>query len=211
MFKRCSNFIFNDFNAGFTPHHVITIFHCANTTDIQTDRSVELQRVTTGSGFWVTKHHTNFHTNLVDEDKQGIGLLKVTCQFTHGLAHHTCRKAHVRVTDFAFNFSFRRQSSNGVNNQNVYRTRTCQRITNFQRLLASIWLGAQQVVDIYAQFLSVNRVQSVLGIDKRTRFTFTLSGGDNLQSQRRFTRRLWPVDFNDTPHWQATGPQSDIQ
>ncbi|STW27715.1 Uncharacterised protein [Klebsiella michiganensis] len=80
----------------------------------------------------------------------------------------------MRVADFAFDFRFRRQRRNGVNDDNVYRTGTCQRVTDFQSLFAGIRLGAQQVVDIDAQLACVNRVQRVFRIDKRTGFAFAL-------------------------------------
>ncbi len=72
LFEWRGDFVFHHFNAGLTADHVIALFDCADTTDIKADRSVELQRVTTGSGFRVTEHHTNLHTNLVDEDQQRI-------------------------------------------------------------------------------------------------------------------------------------------
>lgn len=74
----------------------------------------------------------------------------------------------MRVADFTFDFRFRRQCRHGVNDDNVYCTRTCQGVTDFQCLLASVRLGAQQVVDIDAQFTCADWVQRVFSIDKRT-------------------------------------------
>ena len=117
----------------------------------------------------------------------------------------------MRVADFAFDFRFRRQCRNGVDNDNVYRTRTRQRVTNFQRLFTGVRLRTQQVVDINAQLASIDWVQRVFSVDKRTGFAFTLRGSDNLQRQRCFTGGFWPVDFDDTAHWQAASAQRDIQ
>ncbi len=76
----------------------------------------------------------------------------------------------MRVADFAFDFRFRRQCRHGVNDDNVYCARTRQCVTDFQCLLAGVRLGAQQVVDIDAQFTCVDWVQRVFSIDKRTGF-----------------------------------------
>ncbi len=94
----------------------------------------------------------------------------------------------MRVADFAFDFRLRRQRRHGVDDDNVYRAGTRQRVTDFQRLLAGIRLGAQQVVDINAQLAGIYRIQRVFGIDERTGFAFTLRCGDNLQRQGSFTR-----------------------
>ncbi len=53
---------------------------------------------------------------------------------------------------------------------NVYCARTRQGVTDFQCLLAGVRLGAQQVIDIDAQFTCVDWVQRVFSIDKRTGF-----------------------------------------
>ena len=117
----------------------------------------------------------------------------------------------MRVTDFTFDFGFWRQCGNGVDHDNVNGTRTRQRVTNFQRLLTGVRLRTQQVVDIHTQLAGINRVQRVLGIDKRTGFTFALCRGDHLQRQGSFTGGLWPVDFYDTAHRQTASAQRDIQ
>ena len=117
----------------------------------------------------------------------------------------------MRVADFAFDFRFRRQRRYGVDHDNVYRARTRQRVTDFQRLLTGVRLGAQQVVDIDAQLTRIHWIQRVFRIDERTGFTFALRRGDNLQRQRRFTGGFWPVDFDNTAHWQAASAQRDIQ
>ena len=117
----------------------------------------------------------------------------------------------MRVADFAFDFRFRRQCRHGVNDDNVYCARTRQGVTDFQCLLAGVRLGAQQVIDIDAQFTCIDWVQRVFSIDKRTSFTFALGCGDHLQRQRGFTGRFRSVDFDDTAHRQTTCPKRDIQ
>src|SRR5690554_5780644 len=61
-------FVLDHFHAGLVAHHLIAVFQLRNTTDIQTDGSVKFKGVTSGSGFGVTKHYTDFLAQLVDED-----------------------------------------------------------------------------------------------------------------------------------------------
>ncbi len=93
----------------------------------------------------------------------------------------------MRVTNFAFDFRFRRQCRNGVDHQHVNRTGARQRVTDFQRLLTGIRLRTQQVIDVDTQFTGIHRVQCVLGVNERTGFTFALCCGNNLQRQGSFT------------------------
>ena len=117
----------------------------------------------------------------------------------------------MRVADFAFDFRFRRQRRDGVDDDNINRARARQRVTDLQRLLAGVRLRTQQVVDIDAQFACIDRIQRMFSIDERTGFTFALRCGDNLQRQGGFTGGFRTVDLDDTAHWQTAGAQRDIQ
>lgn len=75
-------------------------------------------------------------------------------QLTHRLAHHARRRIRMRIADFTFDFRLRRQRRHGVDDDDVNRAGAGQRITDFQRLLAGVRLGAQQVVDIDAQLFA---------------------------------------------------------
>ncbi len=83
--KRRSHFVLYDFDAGFATYNFITFFHRASTANVQTDRSIELERITARGGFRATEHHTDLHTDLVDEDDQAVGVLDVTGDFTQRL------------------------------------------------------------------------------------------------------------------------------
>ncbi len=74
----------------------------------------------------------------------------------------------MRVADFAFDFRFRRQRRDGVDDDNINRAGARQRVTDLQRLLAGVRLRTQQVVDIDAQFACIDRIQRMFSIDERT-------------------------------------------
>ena len=77
-----------------------------------------------------------------------------------------------------------------VDDDDVDRARPDQRIGDFERLLAVVGLRYEQVVDVHAQFLCVEAVESVLGVDERRDAAGFLRLGDGVDRQGRLTRRL---------------------
>src|SRR5690606_27570734 len=75
--ERRGHLVLDDLDAGFAAHHFVAFLHSAGTADVQTDRSVELKRVTAGGGFRAAEHHAELHADLVDEDHQAVGVLEV--------------------------------------------------------------------------------------------------------------------------------------
>ena len=111
----------------------------------------------------------------------------------------------------AFNLGTWRQGCDRVNDHQVNTARTHQRIGNFQRLLARVRLGNQQIRQVHTQFLSVTNVQSMLSIDKRTSTTQLLHFSNRLQRQCGFTRGFRTINLNYAATWQATDAERDIQ
>ena len=68
LLKRRCHLVFNDLNAGFVTYNLVAILYGSNTTNIQTYRGIKLQGITASGGLRITKHNTNFHTDLVDKD-----------------------------------------------------------------------------------------------------------------------------------------------
>ena len=72
------------------------------------------------------------------------------------------------IAHFAFDFGARCQRGNRVDNHDVDRARAYERLRNVQTLLTGVRLGDQQAVNVNAECLGVNRVERVLGVDKRS-------------------------------------------
>ena len=211
LLERRRHLVLDDFYAGFVTHHFVAILHCADAADVQTHGGVELQGVTAGGGFRRAEHHTDLHTNLVDEHHQAVGVLHITGQLTQRLGHQTGLQAYVAVAHFAFDFRFRRQGRYRVDDDDVDGVGAYQHVSDFQGLLAGVRLGDQQVVDVYAQLFSVDRVQCVLGVDEGTGFTGFLRFGDHLQGQGGFTGTFRAVDLYNPAIRQATNTQGHVQ
>src|SRR5690606_16452565 len=119
--ERRRHLVLHYLHAGFATDNLIAFFHRTGTADIQTYRGVELQCVTTGSGFRVAEHHADLHADLVDEDHQAVGVLDVTGDLAQRLGHQSRLHADVVITHVAFDFSLGHQCRHGVDNDHVNR------------------------------------------------------------------------------------------
>ena len=128
---------------------VVAVFQLTDTTDIQTDRGIELQGVTTGCCLGVTKHHTDLIAQLVDKDTGCISLVDRTGQLTQRLRHQTSLQAHLAVAHIAFDLGFRCQGCHRVDHNDVNRRRTDQLIGNLKCLLSVVGLRDPQVLYIH--------------------------------------------------------------
>src|SRR5437868_2782586 len=81
------HFIFHDLYGCAVTDDIFAVFNRADATDIETNARIELQRVTTSSSFRVTEHHTNLHTNLVDENNHRLTTADSCCEFAQRLRH----------------------------------------------------------------------------------------------------------------------------
>src|SRR5690606_35590564 len=106
-------------DAGFAADHLVAFFDRAGTTDVQTHRGVELQRVATGGGFRAAQHHADLHADLVDEDHQAVGILDVAGDLAQRLGHQAGLQADVHVAHLALDFRLGHQGRHGVDHDHV--------------------------------------------------------------------------------------------
>src|SRR5690554_1233081 len=211
LFERRRYLVLDDFYAGFVTDHFVTVFDSADAADVQAYGGVEFQSVTTGGGFRAAEHDADFHTDLVDEDHQAVGVFDVTGQFTQGLGHQAGLEAYVAVAHFAFDFGFRCQCGYGVDDDHVDGVGAHQHVGDFQGLFAGVWLGNQEVVYVYTELFCVDGVERVLSVDKCAGFARFLGFSYNLQGQCGFTGAFRAVDFNDPVVRQAANTQGYVQ
>jgi len=145
------------------------------------------------------------------KNHQRVGAFDVGGEFAQGLRHQPGLQAHVRIAHFAFDFSFRRQGSHGVDHDHIDRAGAYQHVGDFERLFAGIGLGNQQVGHVHAQFGRVLRVERVFRVDKRSDTTQLLHLGDDLKRQGGFTGRFRTIDFDDTAARQTTDAQGQVK
>ena len=115
------------------------------------------------------------------------------------------------ITHIALNLRTRHQSRYRVHHDNIDGAAAHQRLYNLQRLLASIRLGNQKIVNIHAQILGINRVQGMLRINKGCHAPLPLRLGNHVQGYGSLTRGLRTVNLNDTPPGNTAHAQGDIK
>ena len=86
-----------------------------------------------------------------------------------------------------------------------------QRLGDLERLLAGVGLGDQELVDVDAELLGVDRVERVLGVDEGADAALALLLGDDVQRQRGLARALRPVDLDDPALRQAADAERDVE
>ena len=74
LFEGRRAFILDDLGACTVANDLGAVFDGLCAADVDTDRSIELQRVAAGCRLRVAVHDSDFHTQLVDEDHDAVCL-----------------------------------------------------------------------------------------------------------------------------------------
>ncbi len=112
------------------------------------------------------------------------------------LAHEPGLQADVAVAHFAFDFGAGNQGGHRVDDDHVDRVGANEQLADFQRLLAGVGLGDQQIVELDAEPLGPGGIERVLGVDERGHAADLLRVGDDVQRERRFAAGFRPEDFD---------------
>ena len=97
-------------------------------------------------------------------------------------------QAGQRVAHFAFELGLGRERGDRVDDDQINRAGAGERVHNFERLLAGVGLGNQQLLQVDAELLGVLDVERVFGVDKGAGAAELLHFSDDLQRQRGFAR-----------------------
>src|SRR6202521_1743668 len=162
-------------------NHFLTCVDRAGAANIQAHGGVELKRIPPGRGFRIAEHYPDLHADLVDENDQGVRTLDVAGELAQRLRHESRLQAHLRLAHFTFDFGFRHECRDRVDHNHVDGTGTHQHVGDFQRLLAIIRLGNEQVGNVDTELFRVLRIERVLRVDKCRHAAQLLHFSDHLQ------------------------------
>jgi len=137
--------------------------------------------------------------------------LDVAGELAQRLTHQARVQTHVVVAHLAFDFGLRRQRRDRVDHHHIDCVGTHQHVGDFQRLLASVGLRHQKIVDIHAKLARVGRIQRMFGIHERRGAAILLATRDHLQGERGLARRFRAVDFHHAPARQAADAQRHVE
>ena len=137
--------------------------------------------------------------------------VQVAGELAHRLRHHPRLQADALVAHLALELRPRRQRRHGVHRHDVHGAGAHQHVRHLERLLAVVGLRDQQLVDVDADPLRVQRVHRVLGVDERAHAAELLRLGDHVVDQRRLTGGLRAEDLHDAPARDAADAEGEIQ
>jgi hypothetical protein len=208
LLERGRALVLHDLDARAVADDLGAVLDRLDTTDVESDRRVELERPPTGRDLGRAVDDADLLTQLVDEDREGVGLRQPTGQLAQRLTHQTSLESDVGVTHVAFDLGPRRQRRDRVDDDDVERARADQHVGDLEGLLAGVGLGDEQVVDVDADGARVDRVHGVLGVDVGTDATVALRLGDHVHGQGRLTRGLGTVELDDATAGQPPIPSA---
>ena len=85
--KRRRHLVLDHFDAGLVAHHFFAVLDGTDAADIKAHRGIELQGIAARRRLGGTKHHTNLHADLVDENHHAIRFGDGTRELAQSLAH----------------------------------------------------------------------------------------------------------------------------
>ena len=115
------------------------------------------------------------------------------------------------VAHLALDFGFGHHGSDRVHDDGIDSAGAHQCFADFHGLLTGIRLADQQAVNVYAQRGGVHGVQRMLNVDERDLAAHLLGFGQDVQSQRSFTRGFGAVDLDDTAAGHTADTQGQVQ
>ena len=87
------------------------------------------------------EHDADLLAQLVDEDRDGVGLVEVGGELAQRLAHQPGLEADVGVAHLALDLGARRECGHRVDDDHVERTRAHEHVGDLERLLAGVGLA----------------------------------------------------------------------
>jgi len=185
--RRC-NLVFNNFHAGGVANNFFAVLQRPDAADVQTNRSVELQRIAAGCGFRAAEHHADFHPDLVNKNHRATRARDRAGQFAHRLAHQAGMNANAGIAHITFQLGFGRQCCHRIDNNHTHGTRAHQCVGNFQGLLTCVGLRDQKIVSVDPQIFGIERIQRMFCVDKSASAAGLLRLGHTVQRQRGLAR-----------------------
>src|SRR6185369_13338101 len=117
--ERRRDLVLHDLHANVRADHVFLFLHRTDTTDVETHRRVELERLTTRGGFRIAEHDTDLLTQLIDEDHRRLGASDRTGELPQRLAHEPRLKPNVRIPHVTLDLGLWHERRYRVNHHDI--------------------------------------------------------------------------------------------
>src|ERR1700735_2466325 len=211
LLERRRDLILDHLDPRLVADHLLALLDRADTTNIEADGGVKLERIAARCRLGRTVHDANLHADLIDEDHHGVGARDRGGQLAQRLAHQPRLQAWLRFAHFAFDLGPWRQRRDRVDDKHVDCARTHQGVGDFKRLLASVGLGNQGIVEVDAEFACIDRIERMFGVNKGANSALLLRFRDHMQRERRLARGFWSINLDYPAARQAADAERDVE
>ena len=115
------------------------------------------------------------------------------------------------VTHFAVDLRLRRKRRYRVHHDHINRCGLYQLLADCKRLFAAVRLGDDKLFKIDAYLFGISGIKGVLRVNERGHPAGLLRIGNDVQSERRLSRRFMTVAFDYPPFRQAAHTERHIK
>ena len=141
----------------------------------------------------------------------GAGAVERAGELAEGLAHESRLQADEAVAHLALDLGLGRERRDRVDGDDVEGAAAHQHLGDLEGLLAVVGLRDQEVVDVDADGLGVQRVHGVLGVDEGGLAAEALGLGDEVVHEGGLAGRLGAVDLDDAAARDAAHSERDVE
>jgi hypothetical protein len=120
-------------------------------------------------------------------------------------------QADMAIAHLAFDLGARHQSGDRIDDEDVDRVGADERVGDLERLLASVGLGDDEIVDVDAELAGIDWVERMLRVDEGGDAAGLLRLGDRVQRQSGLARAFRPVNLDDAAARQAADAERDVE
>ena len=203
--------VLDDLHAHAVADRLGAVLERLDAPDVQALGGVELQRAPARLGLGRAEHDADLFADLVGEDAERLRAVEVAGELAHRLGHHARLRADGLVAHLPLELHARGERGDGVDRDHVNGAGAHEHVGDLQGLLAVVGLGDEQLVDVDADLLRVERVHRVLGVDERAHSAELLRLGEHVVDQRRLARGLRAEDLDDAPARDAADPEREVE
>ena len=140
-----------------------------------------------------------------------VGLVQVGGELAQRLRHEAGLQAHVAVAHVALDLGAGREGGDRVDHDDVDGAGAHEHVADLERLLSRVGLGDEQLVDVDADGLGVDRVHGVLGVDVGADAAGALRLGHHVHGEGGLARGLRAVDLRDPAAGQTADPEGEVE
>src|SRR6476646_6110420 len=140
LLERWRDLVLDHLHAHVRANDILFLLDRTDAADVQPDRRVELERLTSRCRLGIAEHDADLFAKLIDEHDGRLRAGDGTRELAKRLAHEARLQPDVRVAHLSLDFGLRHQRGAGIDDHDVHGARGDEDLANLQRLFARVRL-----------------------------------------------------------------------